>query len=185
MADNGPFSAISLDAWYDIPPGFPSKSTGKMAEKGPSSVIPNRSFKCIGKNARDDPPAPPGFSPEFVKVEEKDFVEEDKLTLTQLVKKMNGSGRGRQVEDHLLPSSDSDNGSLRSVGMTMNPEKKIGGNDREVEENARKRVSINNNGGEGSEHPGNRILGLELEARIAKLENLIYQIKKERLGDKF
>ncbi|KAL6970728.1 hypothetical protein U1Q18_030420 [Sarracenia purpurea var. burkii] len=141
VTDKNPESAISpdktsksigkmtdMDSLSTVPPRFPSKYTGKMARKGPFSAIPHgSSSKCNSKKARGDTPAPPGFSPEFIKVKDKDFVEKNTPKLTELFMKM--EGRGRQVQDHRPPSLDSDNGSLQSVEMTMNPEKKIGGND--------------------------------------------------------
>ncbi|KAF7133462.1 hypothetical protein RHSIM_Rhsim09G0021900 [Rhododendron simsii] len=175
---------------YDsnFPPGFPSKSVGKMANifpSGPLGSPPTEEEVCF-----EFPSIPPGFPPRivyvpgnnespvtppnFIAMEKWDYVTStDTLPPTEFFKKL----KGKQMIDP--PPSTSDNGVLQSTDLMIIPEKEIvvEGLERVEEYESGSRGGNTSNQGEGTTCSRAVIPGPELEARIIRLEKLMAQLK--------
>ncbi|GMY24750.1 serine/threonine-protein phosphatase 7 long form like [Fagus crenata] len=153
---------------------------------------------------------PPGFPPKCKIVEVGDSDEEDKLTVKELLRscnitngvgnKMSGIENLYLVLNLMIYHHQPDNGEVRKieslvepVGNIMQGEVVIGNAEGSMEDaNVSKEgseaftmESINGNEGARSSSSTFEIPGLELEARISKLEKVVAKLKAARFGNKF
>ena len=163
-----------------------------------------------GRMIGNDASAPPGFPPKCNRVDAGD--EEDELTLKQLLRSCNTnngvgngiSGNGKPLssaKSHVLSSSTTEKGKVGKIKSLMDPVVKIMHGEA-VMGNASDSIEVTNKSKEGSEElsmesingiEGERSSsctldhkpGLELEARISKLEKLVAELKAARFGYKF
>ncbi|KAF7112491.1 hypothetical protein RHSIM_RhsimUnG0223800 [Rhododendron simsii] len=192
-----------------VPPGFPPKGTVKTENKvcfDFSSVPPGFPPNMVSKTGNSDfPSTPAGFpltivstglgdnesppvTPIVIGTEKRDFANEGNTPPpTEFINEM----KGTQMIDP--PSSMSDNGALQSEDLMRSPENKtVSGKD--VAEGLERAVEDGNeisgagntsSRGEGTVHSRGEKPGLELEARIVKLERLIAGLKAKTLGNRF
>ena len=165
-----------------------------------------------GRMIDNDASAPPGFPPKCNRVDAGDSDEEEELTLKQLLRSCNTnngvgngiSGNGKPLssaKSHVLSSSTTEKGKVGQIKSLMDPVVKIMHGEA-VMGNASDSIEVTNKSKEGSEEfsmesingiEGERSSsctldhkpGLELEARISKLEKLVAELKAARFGYKF
>ncbi|KAF3966046.1 hypothetical protein CMV_009815 [Castanea mollissima] len=165
-----------------------------------------------GRIIGNDASVAPGFPPKCNRVDAGDSDEEDELTLKQLLRSCNTnngvgnrmSGNGKPLssaKSHVLSSSTADKGKVGKIKSLMDPVVKIMHGEA-VMGNARHSIEVTNKSKVGSEEfsmesinviDGERSgsctfdhkTGLELEARISKLEKLVAELKAARFGYKF
>ncbi|XP_057487279.1 uncharacterized protein LOC130773342 [Actinidia eriantha] len=173
---------------------------GEKKENNHPPMPPGFLPKRTEKTTHNDIPVPPGFPPKCVGVKVMDSIDEDKQTLAELTKKIqkggNKSEKGAQFQN--LPPSVTDNESLQSPVLMKTPVEKITSEpvvegseiviedalESRAETQLNNKVSIDNNQGETCIYTTEEIPGLELEARIIKLEIVISQLKSQRLGNR-
>ncbi|GMY31357.1 serine/threonine-protein phosphatase 7 long form like [Fagus crenata] len=200
-SDNGP--VINL--------GKKDVAKGVTECQGDSNISKQSSKTSKGRMIDNTASIPPSFPPKCKIVEVGDSDEEDKITVKELLRscnitngvgnKMSGNGKPLSgAKSHDLSSSTADNGEVRKieslvepVGNIMQGEVVIGNAEGSMEDaNASKEgseaftmESINGFEGARSSSSTFEIPGLELEARISKLEKVVAKLKAARFGNKF
>uniref|UniRef100_A0A2N9F8Y4 Aminotransferase-like plant mobile domain-containing protein n=2 Tax=Fagus sylvatica TaxID=28930 RepID=A0A2N9F8Y4_FAGSY len=200
-SDNGP--VINL--------GKKDVAKGVTECQGDSNISKQSSKTSKGRMIDNTASIPPSFPPKCKIVEVGDSDEEDELTVKELLRscnitngvgnKMSGNGKPLSgAKSHDLSSSTADNGEVRKieslvepVGNIMQGEVVIGNAEGSMEDaNASKEgseaftmESINGFEGARSSSSTFEIPGLELEARISKLEKVVAKLKAARFGNKF
>ncbi|GMY24745.1 serine/threonine-protein phosphatase 7 long form like [Fagus crenata] len=188
-----------------------SFSKGVAECQGDSNISKQSSKTLKGRMIDNTASIPPGFPPKCNMIEVGDSDEEDKLTVKELLRSCNiTNGVGNKMsgnrkplsgaKSHDLSSSTADNGEVRKIeslvepiGNIMQGEVVIGNAEGSKEDaNVSKEgseaftmESINGNEGARSSSSTFEIPGLELEARISKLEKVVAKLKAARFGNKF
>ena len=190
----------------------PVRKLGKKDVAKGVVVCQRDSNSSKGRMIGNDASAPPGFPPKCNRVDAGDSDEEEELTLKQLLRSCNTnngvgngmSGNGKPLssaKSHVLSSSTTEKGKVGQIKSLMDPVVKIMHGEA-VMGNASDSIEVTNKSKEGSEEfsmesingiEGERSSsctldhkpGLELEARISKLEKLVAELKAARFGYKF